>query len=98
MNGLIHSALCSSATLVCFFATNLFAAGPKVETVLTGLNTPYGIAVRPRGSAEKYEVFVADSTGNRIVRIRGDQIGSSTDAITGFDGNDTGVSTLFFLD
>src|SRR5215218_9341448 len=41
-----------------------------LSKVLTGLNTPQGIAVRPDGSGEAYEVFVAESGAGRVLKIR----------------------------
>ncbi|HJQ81780.1 MAG TPA: hypothetical protein VJ828_17580, partial [Lacipirellulaceae bacterium] len=63
----------------------------SVETVLTGLSHPASVAIRPGGTAERYEVFVADSGAQRVVKISSNNPGRSTDVITGFpDASATG--------
>lgn len=58
--------------------------GVSVDTVLRGLNNPCGVAVRPGGSAKIYEVFVADTGAGQIVKMAGNNPGSSTPVVTGF--------------
>jgi hypothetical protein len=78
----------------------------SVETVLTGLSHPASVAIRPGGSAERYEVFVADSGARRVVKKWSNEPSRSTDVITGFpDASATGKrlpkgnpSNLLFLD
>jgi DNA-binding beta-propeller fold protein YncE len=55
-----------------------------VETVLTGLSNPSGVAIRPGGTPERYEVFVADAGARRIVKISSNEPNRSADVITGF--------------
>jgi len=57
-------------------ATPLFAAEPKVETVLEGLINPAGVAVQP----ETGMVFVSDSGEGKIIRVVD---GKAQDVITG---------------
>jgi hypothetical protein len=78
----------------------------SVETVLTGLSHPASVAIRPGGTAERYEVFVADSGSQRVVKVSSNDPTRSTDVITGFpDASATGKrlpkgnpSGLLFLD
>lgn len=46
-------------------ATTLFAAEPKVETVLDGLINPVGLAIQP----ETGVVFVSDSGAGKVLRV-----------------------------
>jgi hypothetical protein len=78
----------------------------SVETVLTGLKSPCGVAIRPSESAERYEVFVVERGAGRIVRVASDAAKSTAaDVITGFspaelgdDGLPAGPVGLLFLD
>lgn len=97
MNGFASHSICATAIGACLFATIVFAGEPAIEPVLTGLNHPHSVAIRPGGTAEQYEVFVSDSDGRRIVKIRGDQPGTGTDVITGFD-REAAPKALIFLD
>lgn len=82
-----------------------FAEEATVNTVLGGLHRPCGIAVRTGGTADRFEVFVAESGAGRVVRwsIRAPQ---DVDAVvTGFKTNtaaepsqQTGPRVLWFLD
>ncbi|MCI0493307.1 MAG: hypothetical protein L0Z07_10270 [Planctomycetes bacterium] len=72
-----------------------------VETVLTGMINPSGVATRPGGSTERHEVFVAESGAMRVVRMWSDEPGKSTDAITEFPADpdrNAGPCALLFLD
>lgn len=78
----------------------------SVETVLTDLNVPANVAIHPGGTAERYEVFVADSGAQRVIRIWSNDPSRSTEVITGFsDASATGKTLptgnpfgLLFLD
>lgn len=52
-------------------------AEPQVETVVEGLNHPFGLAIQP----ETGVVFVADSGRGKVVRVKD---GKTHDVITGF--------------
>lgn len=54
------------------------------EATLKHLNRPCGIAVRPGGTADRYEVFIAESGAGRIVRWSTASPGQATDVIAGF--------------
>lgn len=62
--------------IACFTLTPLFAAEPKVETVLEGLINPAGVAVQP----ETGVVFVTDSGQGKVLRV---VEGKAQDAIVG---------------
>ncbi len=98
MSGITTRTIRAVGTLACLFATNCFAEDATVETVLSGLNYPNGVAVRPNESANVYEVFVSDSGAGRIVKVRSDQTNTSSDAITGFAAESGGPHALFFLE
>jgi hypothetical protein len=90
------------------FAQSAANAGDfNVETVLTGLKAPWGVAVRPDGAGGPTEVFVAERGAGRVVQVHGDKSGAAVEAIVGFpvdaasSGREPcarGVRTLFFLD
>jgi DNA-binding beta-propeller fold protein YncE len=65
-----------SAWLLIGSVSALFAAEPKVETILTGLINPCGVAVQP----ETGTVFVSDSGAGKVVRVVN---GKAEDVITG---------------
>jgi hypothetical protein len=76
-----------------------------VETLLRGLTSPCGVAVRPGESPERYEIFVADSGAGRIVRVTSDAPTSSVETVSGFPltelgegGLPVGPLGLLFLD
>ncbi len=78
------------------------AEGVKVETVLTGLNTPVGVAVRPQVDGP-HEVYVAENGAGRIVYLKSDQPNTSTEVIRGLpikSADDTATASigLLFLD
>jgi hypothetical protein len=86
-------------------ASTACAADNKVETVITGLRHPCGIAVRPNGTADKYELFIAESAAGCVIRWSNHDRNKTADAITGFAatsgrnaGQQTGPQALLFLD
>jgi hypothetical protein len=92
--------------LLVAYPTSL-AGEVKVETVLTGLKGPCGVAVRPDLAGAPYEIFVADRGAGRVVQVGGGSSPASLDAITGFPVGAAssggalcapGVQSLFFLD
>ena len=115
--GIDASNLCALATcretivqLIClalvWLATSLvYAADVKVETVLTGLHHPCGITLRPNATADKYELYIADSGAGRVVKWTNHDRGKTVDVITGFPAasardllQQTGPLGLLFLD
>ena len=77
-----------------------------VQKLLTGLNAPTGVAIRPDSGDEPCEVFVADRGTGRIIKLVSNAPDSRVDIITGFPAraaNDNsatspGIQSLFFLD
>lgn len=65
-------------------AVTLAADEVTTTTVLTGLRGPAGVVIRPGGAPGRYEIFVSESGGGRIVKIRSDEPGKSTEVVTGF--------------
>jgi hypothetical protein len=97
------------ASLVVF--ASLAAVSPAsaddavVETILTGLHRPCGLAVRPGGTADRYELFIAESGAGRVVRWSNLAPDRADAAITGFEENaaddprhQIGPLALLFLD
>jgi sugar lactone lactonase YvrE len=91
---------------VAWLATSFVcAADVKVETVLTGLHHPCGITLRPNGTADKYELFIADSGAGRVVKWTNHDRGRTVEVITGFPAasardlpQQAGPLGLLFLD
>jgi hypothetical protein len=80
-------------------------AGAKVDTLITGLTNPCGVAIRPGGQGERFEILVADSGAGRVVRAWSNEPNSSADVITGFavatfvdESTKAGPIALHFLD
>jgi len=60
------------------------AADLGVEIVLKDLHQPCGVAVRPGGTADRYEVFIADRGAGRVARWSSASPKRATDVVTGF--------------
>jgi hypothetical protein len=96
----------ASLAVVCFLSAETAADGVSVTTMLDGLQSPSGVAIRPETGDADYEVYVADAAAGRVVRVRSGQPGTGEDAITGFPAqaaNDNhygsaGPHGLLFLD
>jgi hypothetical protein len=95
--------------MACSFGPIAFGADANVvavKKVLTGLKNPRDVAVRPEGSGEAYEVFIAESGAGRVVKILSGKPEKRIDVISGFsikpanDDNPSfpGVHSLEFLD
>src|SRR5215210_2855412 len=77
-----------------------------VEKVLTGLKNPNGVAIRPDGGGEAYEIFVVEHGAGRVVKVVSDKPEKRIDVVSGFPtppANDdnhasAGVQSLYFLD
>src|SRR5215204_2599517 len=77
-----------------------------VKEVLDRLKNPHGVAVRPEGSGESYEVVIAESGAGRVVKLRSNQPEKRIDVVSGFStkpaSNDSfssaGIHALQFLD
>src|SRR5262245_54162192 len=55
-----------------------------VNTVVTKLRRPSGIAMRPGGSADRYELFIAESGAGTISRWRSSEPEKAATVIQGF--------------
>jgi hypothetical protein len=95
--------------LACSFGSIAFGADANAVTVkklLTGLNNPHGIAVRPDGKRDAYEVFVAESGAGQVIKARNEGLQKRIDVVSGFSikpvNDDSfsspGVYSLHFLD
>lgn len=87
------------------FESAAVASDVAVQKVLTGLQVPCGVAVRPNSASAPYEIFVADRGAGRVVRIVSSTANASTDAIAGFaphaavgNSGEPGICSLYFLD
>lgn len=89
--------------------STLFGANTNavaIKNLLTGLKNPRGVAIRPGGNGDAYEVFAVESGAGRVVKIRSDKPEKRVDVVSGFStrpANDdnyasTGMYTLYFLD
>ena len=84
--------LCASATLHETLAAVLlscvggvaFAADANVEVVLKNLNRPCGIAMRPGGTADRFDVFIAESGAGRVARWSTHSPQQVTEVVNGF--------------
>src|SRR5213080_3816353 len=91
--------LCSTA-----LAANAADNNVTVQKVLAGLQNPRGVAVRPDGSGDSYETFIAESGAGRIVKVTTAKPEKATDVVSGFStksasGEDLlapGVQSLYF--
>jgi DNA-binding beta-propeller fold protein YncE len=88
--------IAAAVALVLFAVPNSNAADNiSVETLLTGLNNPCGVAIRPSDSKEDYEIFVAESGAGRILRVAsGAEKPAATDVVTGFSITELGEGRL----
>lgn len=91
------------ALLFITWAASAIADDLTIESVITDLDKPTIVAVRPGGTAESHEVFIAESGARRIVKILSSEPNRPIDVITGFPGPDARVpqgtaSSLQFLD
>jgi hypothetical protein len=73
-----------AAILVLFSGGIVLAADAVVETVLKDLNRPCGIAVRPGGTADRFDVFIAESGAGRVVRWSTQAPQQVTEVASGF--------------
>src|SRR5262245_12415126 len=54
-----------------------------VETLLTGLDNPYGLVLRPGAPADgPYEIFMSESGAGRILRLSTDKPTETTPVVT----------------
>lgn len=95
-----------SAAATVFATVSPLHAGEVVITKLvSGLGSPRSIAFRPESGA-KPEVFIADSSGGRVLRVALNRPEVAEEAITGFPQQKAangkpetwGLRSLFFLD
>ncbi len=93
--------------LACLLVTtSARAEDVSIETLVTGLHRPCGIAVQPSGSPTRCQIFVSDTAAGRVIRVPSDAPAQVAEAITGFPtgqgGNgpfgQVGPRGLLFLD
>jgi hypothetical protein len=93
--------------MACCVGSIAFGADANaVKEVLTGLKNPHDVTVRPEGSSDAYEVFVAESGAGRVVKILSGKPENRIDVIAGFSTKLTnddylaspGIHSLEFLD
>lgn len=91
----------------CFFAVAASAIAQSAEPTVTlkNLNRPCGIAFRPGGTADRYDVFIAETGAGRVVRWSTSAPDQAATVIEGFDRNKEfdrfepqGPVALWFLD
>src|SRR4051794_4567576 len=83
--------------LACTFGSAALAADAnaiQVNKVLNGLNNPQGVAVRPDGSGESYEIFIAESGAGRVIKTRSGDPQKQIDVVSGFSTNPSSDHTL----
>lgn len=91
---------------ICCVVSALHAAETApLEVVLKGLEKPSGVAIRPGGSAARYEVFVAESGTGQVVKWSSVEPDKQVPVVNGFEAAKasspvklTGVVALGFLD
>lgn len=82
---MVPSFLRLAAIFGCFISAEVRSANnAEVETLLTGLHQPCGVAIRPGGEADSYDIYVSETGAGRVIKIRHSARGASADAITGF--------------
>lgn len=83
----LRQTLRCSATLLalfCPFVRTSYAEESNIERIASGLNDPRGVAVRPGGTPEKYEIFIAEAGRQRVIKILSNDPARPTDVITDF--------------
>jgi hypothetical protein len=96
----------SLALILCLTATAAASDKATVTKLMSGLERPVAIAVRPDANGEDYQIFVADSRAGRIACLPRANAEAWKDVITAFElppanGSNTptaGPSGLFLLD
>jgi hypothetical protein len=93
--------------LAVFFGATPYASAAgdvAIEVILKGLTNPCGVTIRPGDSADRYQIFVADSGAGRILRLWSSEPKLTAEVITGFplttfgeDGARVGPMSLLFL-
>lgn len=74
-------------------------AAPRVEieTVLSGLNNPCGVVIRPGSRAQRYGVYFSESGALRVVKFTSDKPGQSVPVITGFSPSTYGKGPVYSI-
>jgi hypothetical protein len=92
---------------LCFLAVaaSAFAQSAEPTVTLKNLNHPCGISFRPGGTADRYDVFIAETGAGRVVRWSTSAPEQANPVIEGFDSGKAfdrfaprGPVALWFLD
>jgi hypothetical protein len=90
---------------VALVGANALAGDVSVDAILNDLHRPCGVAVRPGGTADRYEVFLADSGAGRVLRWSNLAPKQAAEVVTGFKTHpatdlfhQTGPLALWFFD
>lgn len=95
------------ACLVCAIVSSagIATADVTVDTVLSDLHRPRGIAIRPGGTADRFEIFIADTNAGRIVRWSNQLPDVANEVVAGFSATksadfatQTGPMAIGFFD
>jgi hypothetical protein len=76
----------STIVLLVSWARPAVAEEIAVESVLSRLKHPTSVAIRPGGTADAYEVFVAESGARRVFKISSNEPSRPVHVITDFPG------------
>jgi hypothetical protein len=87
LRGVVYLAAQFGALMIAVVTPAVYADEPTVETILTGLQTPRSVAIRPTEIIDHDEVFVAESGAGQIIRVHSTEPAESTVAITGFSAD-----------
>jgi len=70
------------------------AADPEPSVVQKNLANPCGLAVRPGGTADLYELFFAETSAGRVSKLVSTQLDQPIEAIAGFETEGSSKSPL----
>src|SRR5512147_2932230 len=75
------------------------ASGVVTKKLLSGLDHPTDLVIRPESGTDTYEVYVAEGGAGRVTKFRSDKPEKRADVVAGFSTKSNfGVQSLYFLD
>ena len=75
------------------------SGGVVTKKILSGLNHPTDLAIRPESGTDTYEVYVAEGGAGRVTKFRSDKPEKRADVVAGFSTkSNSGAQSLYFLD